>query len=43
MVVIGPDGTRITAALSSTRRTLDTDTEFERLKHAIFASRKDAA
>lgn len=39
----GPAGTRITAALSSTRRTLDTDTEFERLKHAIFASRKDAA
>ena len=39
----GPAGTRITAALSSTRRTLDTDAEFERLKHAIFASRNDAA
>ena len=31
-----PAGTRVTTALSTTRRTLDADAEFERLKQAIF-------
>ena len=33
----GPGSTRVSAALSSTRRTMDTDAEFERLKRAIFS------
>jgi len=30
-----PEGTRVTMALSTTRRTLDTDTEFDRLQQAV--------
>jgi cytochrome c biogenesis protein len=30
-----PEGTRVSMALSTTRRTLDTDTEFDRLQKAV--------
>ena len=36
----GQGGTRVSTALSTTRRTLDADHEFDRLKHDIL---KDAA
>jgi cytochrome c biogenesis protein len=38
----GEGGTRVTAALSTTRRTLDADAEFDRLRTALLASKESA-